>query len=242
SWGEFEALRLAVESHALHRLSPPERPSMQAETTWRCALKAAQAQPAQLLAIAQLAEGWGYEADAADAWWAIANSNANAATALSALQRQYKAKGDTRGLLRVAKRALELNPGDLVAANNYASFGLLLNADSTARRLASKLHDEHPANRAFATTYAYALHTEGKSAEALQLMEKMKEEELRYPDIAAYYVIMLVDSGNIELARSYLVHAKRAALLPEEQQLLAAATRKLVASETDDLAKGVAKK
>ena len=53
---------------------------------------------------------------------------------------------------------------------------------------------------------------------------------------------MLVDSGNIELARSYLVHAKRAALLPEEQQLLAAATRKLVASETDDLAKGVAKK
>ena len=238
-WGRYEALRLAVESHAFHRLSPPDRPSMQTQSLWRAALKAAQARPEQVIAIAQLAEGWGYRSDAEEAWWIVANSGANPKPGLSALQRLYKAQQDTRGLLRVAKRALELNPGDLVAANNCASLGLLLTADSAARRLAAKLHAAHPANRAFATTYAYALHTEGKFAEALKLIESLKEAELQHPAIAAYYVVMLTDNGQLERARSFLPHAKRAALLPEEQQLLTAATRKLLA---DDHGNGVAKK
>ncbi|CAA9213184.1 MAG: hypothetical protein AVDCRST_MAG42-211 [uncultured Chthoniobacterales bacterium] len=240
NWGEFEALRLAVQSHALHRLAASQPDSMQRQTVWRAALKAADAKPDQLVAIAQLAEGWGYTADAEDAWWKVASGNANARAGLSALQRIYKAKQDTRGLLRVAKRALELNPGDLVAANNCASLGLLLNGDSTARRLAAKLHAEHPANRAFAATHAYALHTAGKTGEALELMEGMKEEELRHPAIAAYYVVILVESGKLDRARSFLPNAQRAALLPEEQLLLSSATRKLVAVESTGRAKNLA--
>jgi predicted Zn-dependent protease len=241
NWGEHEALRLAVESHALQRLAPGERGSMQRQTVWRAALKAAERRPDQLVAIAQLAEGWGYTADAEEAWWKVANSNANPSAGLSALQRLYKAKQDTRGLLRVAKRALELNPRDLVAANNCASLGLLLTGDSTARRLAAKLHGEHPANRAFAATHAFALHTAGKTAEALQVMDRLKEEELRHPALATYYVVMLVESGNLERARTFLPHAQRAALLPEEQQLLSTATRKLVAADSAESARNVAR-
>lgn len=231
-WGDFEAFRLAVESHALHRLSPSERPSAQTQTVWRQALDVAKRRPEQLAAIAQLAEGWGYQTDAEEAWWLVASSNANAKAGLAALQRIYSGKQDTRGLLRVAKRALELNPNDLVAANNCANLGLLLNGDSTARRLAAKLHTEHPANRAFATTYAFALQTEGKLPEALKLIETLNEEALRHPAIAAYYVVILVESGKMDRARSYLAAAKRATLLPEEQQLLSTATRKLLASDT----------
>lgn len=227
NWGDVEALRLAVESHALHRLSRDEESAMQTQTAWRAALKTAQSKPEQLLAIAQLAQGWGYAAEAEEAWWTMANSNENATAALSILQRHYKTTQDTRGLLRVAKRAYELNPSDLVAANNRASLGLLIAGDNTAQRLAFKLHHEHPANRAFAATYAYALHTEGKTDEGLKLLESLKEEELRNPAIAAYYVVMLVENGNLEQARSYLADAKRAALLPEEEQLLTAAARKL---------------
>lgn len=227
NWGDVEALRLAVESHALHRLSRDDDSAMQTQTVWRAALKTAQSKPEQLLAIAQLAQGWGYAAEAEEAWWMIANSNENATAALNVLQRRYKAAQDTRGLLRVAKRAYELNPSDLVAANNRASLGLLIAGDNTAQRLAYKLHTEHPTNRAFAATYAYALHVEGKNDEGLKLLESLKEEELRHPAIAAYYVVMLVENGNLEQARSYLADAKRAALLPEEQQLLTAAARKL---------------
>ena len=237
NWGSFEAMRLAVESHALHRLRATDRPSMETQATWRAALKAAARRFEQLAAIAQLAEGWGYQAEAEEAWWLVAQNTENARAGLSALQRLYRTTQDTRGLLRVAKRALELNPGDLVAANNCASLGLLLAGDGPARRLAAKLHAEHPTNRAFTATHAYALHTEGRLTEALKLMEGLNEDALRDPAIAAYYVVMLADNGQIDRARSYLANAKRAALLPEEQQLLTAAALKILAGEKAEVAK-----
>ena len=39
---------------------------------------------------------------------------------------------------------------------------------------------------------------------------------------------MLVENGNLERARTFLVYAQRASLLPEEQALLTAAVRKLL--------------
>lgn len=240
NWGEQEFLRLAVLSHALHRLTPGDRASMESQTAWTAALKATKNRGERVAALALLAEGWGYAAEAADAWWLIANGNENAKEALTALQRLYKAKQDSHGLLRVAKRALELNPADLVAANNCASLGLLLNADSSARRLAMKLHTENPANAAFSSTYAFALFTEGKTSEALREMETLKEPQLRHPSIAAYYFVMLVENGKMERAHAFLSAANKAQLLPEEQQLLTAATRKLLQHDSQTVMKTAA--
>ena len=239
-WGTEEFLRLAVQSHALHHLTPADRSSMESQTAWSAALKATKSHPAHLAAIAQLAEGWGYADNAADAWWLIANRNENAKEALTALQRLYKSKQNSHGLLRVAKRALELNPADLVAANNCASLGLLLSGDSSARRLATKLYKENPGNAVFSTTYAFALFTEGKTNDALKMMETLKDAQLRHPAIAAYYFVMLVEHGSMERAHLFLSAANRAQLLPEEQQLLTAATRKLLQHDSHNVAKSVA--
>jgi predicted Zn-dependent protease len=239
-WGDHEFLRLAVQSHALHHLGPADRSSMESQTTWTAALKATQARPDRLAAIAQLAEGWSYPDEAAEAWWMIANGNENAKDALTALQRLYKSKQNTHGLLRVAKRALELNPADLVAANNCASLGLLLTGDISARRLATRLHTENPDNAAFSTTYAFALFTEGKTSEALKEMETLKEAQLRNPVVATYYFVMLVENGNMERAHLFLSAANRATLLPEEEHLLTAATRKLLGHDSQNVAKNVA--
>jgi len=240
NWGEEEYLRLAVLSHALHRLTPGDRASTESQTAWNAALKATKNRGERVAALAQLAEGWGYAAESAGAWWLIANGNENAKEALAALQRLYKAKQDSHGLLRVARRALELNPADLVAANNCASLGLLLNADSSARRLATKLHAEDPSNAAFRSTYAFALLTEGKTSEALREMETLKEPQLRYPSIAAYYFVMLVENGKMERAHAFLGAANKAQLLPEEQQLLTAATRKLLQHDSQTVMKTAA--
>ena len=237
NWGEEEFLRLAVLSHALHHLTPGDRASMESQTAWAAALKATKNRLDRLAAIAQLAEGWNYAEEAADAWWLIANGNENAKEALTALQRLYKAKQNSHGLLRVAKRALELNPADLIAANNCASLGLLLTGDSSARRLATKLHAENPTNAALSSTYAFALFTEGKTSEALREMETLKEAQLRHPTIAAYYFVMLVESGKMERAHSFLSSANMAQLLPEEQQLLTAATRKLLQHDSQSVIK-----
>lgn len=240
-WGEHEFFRLAVQSHALHHLTIKDRPSMESETVWHAALKATQGRPDRLAAIARLAEGWGYTADAEEAWWMIANGNDSAKEGLEALQRLYRSKQNSHGLLRVAKRALELNPADIVAENNCASLGLLLNGDSTARRLAAKLHTEHPGNPAFTATYAFALHIEGKTNDALKAMDSLKETQLRHPTIAAYYFVMLVESGNMERAHLFHSAANKAALLPEEQQLVTAATRKLLTHDLQKTAKSVAR-
>lgn len=235
-WGEYECFRLAVLGHALHHLSPPDRSSMESQTAWRAALTATKSRPDRLAPIAQLAEGWGYTAQAEDAWWIIANGSENARAALNALQRLYTSKQDSHGLLRVAKRALELNPADLVAANNCASLGLLLTGDSSARRLAAKLHLEYPASTVFSATYAFALHLEGKNGAALRVMETLQEAQLRHPAIAAYYVVILVENGNMERAQAFLSAANQAALLPEEQKLFTAATRKLLAHDAKPVA------
>ena len=240
NWGEEEFLRFAVLSHALHHLTPGDRASMESQTAWAAALRATKNRPDRLAAIAQLAEGWDYAEEAADSWWLIANGNENAKEALTALQRLYKAKQNSHGLLRVAKRALELNPADLVAANNCASLGLLLNGDSASRRLATRLHSENPANAAFRSTYAFALFTEGKTNEALREMETLKEAQLRHPAIAAYYFVMLVENGKMERAHSFLSAANKAQLLPEEQQLLTAATRKLLQHDSQAVMKTAA--
>jgi predicted Zn-dependent protease len=170
----------------------------------------------------------------------IANGNTNAKEALTALQRLYKAKQNSHGLLRVAKRALELNPADLVAANNCANLGLLLTGDSSARRLATKLHAENPTNAAFSSTYAFALFTEGKTSDALREMETLKEAQLHHPNVAAYYFVILVENGKMERAHSFLSAANKAQLLPEEQQLLTTAIRKLLQHDSQNVMKTAA--
>lgn len=239
-WGDQECFRLAVLSHASHHLGPANRPSMESQTIWRAALKASKSRPERIAALAQLAEGWGYIAEAEESWWMIAHGNQGPQEALAALQRIYKTKQNSHGLLRVAQRAFELNPADLVAANNCASLGLLLTGDSSARRLAAKLHAENPGNPIFSATYAFALHVEGKTGEAIKTMETLKEAQLRHPAVAAYYFVMLVENGKMERAHSFLSAANKAALLPEEQQLLTSATHKLLAHDSQNAAKRVA--
>ncbi|MDQ6809201.1 MAG: hypothetical protein M3Z64_07230 [Verrucomicrobiota bacterium] len=228
NWREQEPLRLAIESHALGHSGAGDAVVGEANTLWRAALKAAGGRADQLAVIAELEAGWGYSNRAEEAWWAIANGKTNPQDALAALEHYYKSALDTRGLLRVAKRALELNPNDFVAANNCASLGLLLHSDNSSRRLAARLHEQHPSDVALAATYAFALHTEGKTAEGLQIISGFGDAQLQVPALAAYYVVMLVAHGETERARTFLPAAKKAALLPEEKRMLSDASEKLV--------------
>lgn len=228
NWHEGEALRLAIENHALQQRGKGEATAADAGTAWRSALKLASGHPDQLALIARLEEGWGYQTQAEETWWLLANGSTNARDALGALQHLYQAAHDSRGLLRVAKRALELNPNDFVAANNCASLGLLLHSDNSSRRLAAKLHAQYPTNAALAATYAFALHIEGKTADGLQIIGGFNEAQLGIPAVAAYYVVLLVANGETDRALHFLPTAKKAALLPEEQQLLSDAMQKLL--------------
>ena len=51
-------------------------------------------------------------------------------------------------------------------------------------------------------------------------MNKLSENQLRDPSLAAYYAIFLAASGDKAKAREYLEQSKQANLLPEEQTLI----------------------
>lgn len=232
SWGESEFLRLAVQSHGLRRRQGVGRETLEPAALWRSAVKAVQGRPERLAALAQLADGWGYAAEAEAAWWMIADGDANQKSALRALDQHYQKARNSHGLLRVAQRAHELDPSDEVAANNCASLGLLLGRNEAAPRLAGKLYAKDPTSSVRVATYAFALHVQHRSADGLKLLDGLKEEQLRTPAIAAYYVVLLVDTEQMERAKRFLGLAQNAALLPEEQELLAEARRKIGAWET----------
>ena len=82
------------------------------------------------------------------------------------------------------------------------------------------MYQKAPANPSYASTYAFSLHLQDRSAEALKVLEKLKPKQLEDPAVAVYYAVVLQATGNTERARKYLDLATRARLLPEERKLV----------------------
>jgi hypothetical protein len=112
--------------------------------------------------------------------------------------------------------------------NNYANVALLLQTNTArAHELAKRVYDLQTNNSVFLSTYAWSLHLQGKSAEALQVMERIPAGQLGDPSVAGYYGALLAANGQKEKARGYLDRAAAAALLPEEKAIAEEARRKL---------------
>jgi tetratricopeptide (TPR) repeat protein len=168
-----------------------------------------------------LAERWGWNEEAVQTFWLVARKSQGQRIALKQLYRIYSNKRDTRELYKVAKRILEVDPGDLVAVNNVASLGLLLDQDADQdSKLAEELHSRAVSIPAFETTYAFALLKTQRTGEALQIVERLPEEAIDDPSIGLYYGLVLAANGKGEAAKPYLTAALRSGqLFPEEESL-----------------------
>jgi predicted Zn-dependent protease len=121
----------------------------------------------------------------------------------------------------------KMNPADLSAKNNLAMTALLLDArELRPQALARETYRKAPTNPAYASTYAFSLHLQKHSAQALKVFERLKPNELEHASVALYYGIVLQATGNGERARKYLDIAAGTKLLPEEQKLLVQARTK----------------
>ena len=98
---------------------------------------------------------------------------------------------------------------------------MLLNKDKVrALEIARELYTKEPANPVFVSTYAFALYCMGENPKALEVMKKLKPEELQDPSVAAYYSAILTKAGLKSEAESYAKIGRNAALLPEEERIL----------------------
>ncbi len=224
NWGALEPLRHAAAARALRERGD----SLESRTEWALALKAA-TDSNKLLALEQEVATWGWKEEAIDLLWTLAKDAEKQEIALSSLYRYYAESRETGEMYRVAVRLLALRPQDPVAQNNFAQLALLLEVDRPrATEVAAQLYQNEPGQAAFASTYAYALHLQGKTAEALRIMQSLPPEDLRQPAIAAYQGIFLASNNRPAEAAEYLALTGNATLLPEEEAAISKARARLL--------------
>lgn len=223
SWGDLDFLRLAMRTRALREL----RMDLQSEAEWRAAIRASTDRPHQLSALARLAAQWGWERETEDLLWVIVQRHPGERWALNALNELCMKAGNSRALHKLFSLLLDRNPEDVLAKNNFATLSFLLNLQMTkAHQYAREAYLRMTNNAAFASTYAYSLHLQGRSAEGLALLDALPPAQLTNASIALYYGTLAL-ATQPEQARKFFALAETGTLLPEEKSLLAEMRRKL---------------
>jgi tetratricopeptide (TPR) repeat protein len=223
-WPDRDYLRKALLANAVRKQGGTEA----ANAHWRDAVKIASENQVQLVALAQLSNSWGWTNETEAMLWRAAKDFPKEGWPLESLHNGYMRHRNTAGVMAVNVLTLERDPNNVAAQNNWASTALLLNTNLTrAHELARKVYEHTPNHYAFASTYAWSLQVQGKSAEALKIMETLKPEELNHPALAGYYGTILLANGQKAKARIYLDRTTGAQLLPEEMKLIADARKKL---------------
>ncbi len=216
-WPGLEFSRLAHLARAASGLGEP----VNSRRIWKSAMAAAADDPVPLMMLARLCEKWKWPSELKEVCWKVARHPRHARWALMTAFRTCRETGDTRGMLQAVRRASEIMPSDAIAQNNTASLSLLLGEDLAAsRRTALDLHASSPSNTAYAATCAFALHLNGETRRALELLAALPPGQLLDPHMAAYQGILLAAAGDLAAAQKCLDLAKGARLLPEEQRLV----------------------
>jgi predicted Zn-dependent protease len=228
-WGDLEFLRFALHARVLYETDGQKRRS-EFQLMWERAKTATRGNPEALVMLGRLVNGWGWKQEACEVWWLAAGKGPGNRGALKALYTLHSADKNTRELYRVVRRVLEMEPASPVAKNNVAALALALGVDEPeARRIAEENYRLTPTQPVIATTYAFSLHRQNRTSEALAILKRLPTAALADPSISACYGVLLAANGEAGVARPYLEAADRqkAQLFPEEVALVANALKGL---------------
>lgn len=101
------------------------------------------------------------------------------------------------------KKILKTQPKNLIALNNLAEIYLQL-GDEKSMKFAEKAYKLLSDNPLIADTYGWALHMNGKSSEALRILEKAKNSAPTSVVIKYHYAVVLAANNSRDLARREL--------------------------------------
>lgn len=221
-WQGLEHVRLAMVSYAVRQQG------VRNKLVWDRALSVASSSPAALNTLARMAENWGWLPETEETLWEAFEKFPNTSWPSLSLHRLLLAKNDAAGFRRLFQAQARNNPKDPLARNNYAILSLLLGKDVEAACLeAQRLYAASPTNATFASTFAFALHLQGKTREGIEVLRTLQPEALAEPSVAVYYGILLAAAGEKQLAKTYLDKSEHAFLLPPERSLLDVARKSL---------------
>ncbi|HXI70586.1 MAG TPA: hypothetical protein VNN22_09565 [Verrucomicrobiae bacterium] len=221
-WGEMNFLRLAFLSHAWSELGE----QVVADANWKSAVNQSGDKLGALNALLQLADRW--QMNAEDLLWRIVRKYPDAGWAQQNLERHYLTAGNTRKLYQFYAECLARSPQNVALKNNLAATALLLKTNLTqASQWVADLYARQTNDPVIVSTYAYALHLQGRDREGLAAFQQLQPAQLEQPSVALYYGVLLAASGDHAKATPFLAIAeKEEHLLPEEKQLLKTETLK----------------
>ncbi len=223
-WGDLEFQREAL----VARVTREEGDESGSHSHWNAAVQLAGERREALSALARFAGTWKWDEEYTNLLWVIARGRNEPMMALQKLLNRYTAEGNTRELLSVFSRMLELEPQNLNTKNNVAYGLLILGMEpERAHMLANEIHNADPSNSEFAATYALSMHMKGKTDLALKVLQQLPEKELRVPATALTYGMILAAKGKDDEARASLAIAETGTLLPQERAILLKARDRL---------------
>jgi hypothetical protein len=220
-WGDLEFMRHAF----LSQCAAEQKDALSADAHWRLALKEAGGRVGPLISMLTMAASWGRAEAEEDLLWRIVQKSPRERWAVRELDRRYGVQGNTRGLNKLYGRIMNYDPKNVIARNNFAATSLLLKINlARAHEIARQLFLACPDDPVVASTYALSRHLQGRTADGLGVLAKLKPELLDQPSLALYYGILLQADRQTNKAGRYLELARKAPLLPEERALAALAS------------------
>lgn len=216
NWAELDFMRHASLARALRNLDL----AAAAKAEWGQAIQSTGNQKGQLTMLLQFAARAKWLSEAEELLWTIVKLYPEDLIAAQGLANALYENGRTRPLLNLLILQAKRKPDDLGVKNNLAMTALLLEAhELKPHELAREVYQKAPTNSSYASTYAFSLHLQGRSAEALKIFQNLKPKELENPANAGYYGLVLNATGNKAKARVYLDWAFKSPMLPEEKKL-----------------------
>ncbi len=223
-WGELEFLRLAF----LSRAAAEMKESLVADKNWRAAVRQAGDRLGPLNSLLSMASAWGKTEAREDLLLQIAQRFPREQWAFRELERSYNASGNTAGLNKIYASAMNADPSNFAARNNFATTSMLLGKNlPKAHELARDLYAQHPQDPVIASTYAFSLHLQGRTNDSLTAIRRLPVKDLDTPSIALYYAAILARVGETNQARQSVALAEKGQFLPEERRMLQELRRSL---------------
>ncbi|MEO7166039.1 MAG: hypothetical protein ABI787_11235 [Spartobacteria bacterium] len=228
SWGRAESLRLAFQAKVARETGD----NVGFEKSWVNAVAQTGNDIGQLNMLQNVAFQWKWPEKGTAVLWMLVEIPEAQREALQKLYLHYAEVRDTTGLYRALVRLVAVLPHDPAVRNNFAQISLLVKAEiQRALGVARELHQSHPQNAAYASTYAFGLFRTGDLKGALKVMSQLRQDQVNDPSVAAYYGIILSGAGQTEEAAYFLDLGATAKLLPEEEELVARARNALARQE-----------
>ena len=223
-WKERDFARQALLAYATRKQN-----AMDASIAhWKNAVQLAATRPELLGSLAQMSSTWGWTNETEAVLWRVIRDFPKEGWPVDSLQTSYVQLKNTRKLYELNAAVLERQPTNTFAQNNWAALSFLLETNlAKAHEIAKTIYDRDTKNVGFASTYAWSLQLQGRTADALKVIEAIPAATLEQPSLAAYYGAVLAAAGQKEKARSFLDKSATAPLLPEEVKMVADARKKL---------------